>query len=154
MFFIWICNITYYVCFDSNFSLKQGDGNWKSKSMIDQIWSNAPNKLVHNDIILNVEIRDYVTLYVIMTVKKERYETRYKYEGDKRNIGITKYMQEFDELPRGVVFRFYEPDNEIFTPSKRITDSKDQHAPPYQVKLSLPIAQDGRPIYRPNSKRI
>ena len=63
-------------------------------------------------------------------------------------------MQEFDELPRGVVFRFYEPDNEIFTPSKRITDSKDQHAPPYQVKLSLPIAQDGRPIYRPNSKRI
>ena len=42
----------------------------KDKSLIDDICSNVPKKLIHNDVIYTDEINDHVTPFVIVNIKK------------------------------------------------------------------------------------
>ena len=42
----------------------------KDKSLIDNICSNVPKKLIHNDVIYTDEISDHVTRFVIVNIKK------------------------------------------------------------------------------------
>ena len=42
----------------------------KDKSLIDNICSNVPKKLIHNDVIYTDEINDHVTPFIIVNIKK------------------------------------------------------------------------------------
>ena len=60
----------------------------KNKSLIDQIFSNIPNKLVQTNVIVTEKISDHGTPYVIVNIRKERYEPRYKYIRDGRRLTL------------------------------------------------------------------
>lgn len=53
----------------------------KQKSLIDHISSNT-NKIIHRDVINTDEISDHDTPFVILNIKKERFEKRDKYTYD------------------------------------------------------------------------
>ena len=58
----------------------------KSKTLTDHIVTNIPNKLVLTDVLKTDEISDHSTPYVIMNVKKEKFEPRYKFIRDEKNF--------------------------------------------------------------------
>ena len=69
----------------------------KGKSLIDQICSNIPNKLVHTIVILTDEISVHDTRYVTVNIKKEQYEPRYKYIRHERKTDVKNCS--LDERP-------------------------------------------------------
>ena len=112
----------------------------KENSLIDHICSNISNKLAHTNVILTDEISDHDTSYVIVNIKKERYEPRYKYIRNERKTGTEDYIQDFSKLPLSIVFGFDDPDNQTLTLNMLITDSIDENVPTHRVKLTRPIA--------------
>ena len=78
----------------------------KCKSLIDHICSNVPKKLIHNDVIYTDEISDHDTPFVILNIKKERYEPRYKYIRDERKVDMNQYVNDLSKLPVSLVYGF------------------------------------------------
>ena len=112
----------------------------KSKSLIGHICSNVPNKLIYNDIIYTDEIGDDDTPFVILNIKKKRYEPRYKYIRDERKVDMNQYVNDFSKLPLSLVYGLEEPEDPISTLNKDFTDCLESHAPTGRVKLTRPIA--------------
>ena len=110
------------------------------KSLIDHICSNVPNKLIHKHIRYTDEISDHNTPFVILNIKKERYEPRYKYIRDERKVDMNQYVNDFNKLPLSLVYGFEEPEDQISTLNKLFTDCLESHAPTRRVKLTRPIA--------------
>ena len=112
----------------------------KGKSLNHHICSNVPNKLIHNHVTYTNEISDHDTPFVILNIKKERYEPRYKYIRDERQVDMNQYVNDFSKLPLSLVYGFEEPEDQISTLNKLLTDCLESHAPTRRVKLSRPIA--------------
>ena len=73
----------------------------KSKSLIDYVCTNVPNKLIKNDVIYTNEISDGDTPFVILiNIKKEHYELCYKHIRDKRKVDMNQYVNDFIRVQR------------------------------------------------------
>ena len=105
-----------------NFSLKQHvtKPTRKGKTFIDHISSNVSTKLIHCNVISTDEISDHDEPYAIFSIKKERFEKRYKYVRDEKNLGMNKYILEFKQLPTSLVYAFYELDDKISVLNKLV----------------------------------
>ena len=55
--------------------------------------------MIHNDAIYTDEISYHDTPFVILNIKKERYEPRYKYIRDERKVDMNQYVNDFSKLP-------------------------------------------------------
>ena len=95
----------------------------KDKSLIDNICSNVPKKLIHNDVIYTDEISDHDTPFVILNIKKERYEPRYKYIRDERKVDMNQYVNDFSKLPLSLVYGFEVPEGQKLNLNKLFIDS-------------------------------
>ena len=94
----------------------------KGKTLIDHINSNIPSKIIHRDVIHADEISDHDMPYVIVNIKKERYEPRYKFIRNEKNFDIDSYKSDFKHLPLSTVFSFDDPNDQVSILNKLISD--------------------------------
>ena len=87
------------------------------------------NKLLHTDVLMTDEISDYDTPYGIFNIKKERYEPRYKYIRNEKDLSMNDYFADFKLLPTSLVFGFDDPNDQIAMLNKLITDCTADDAP-------------------------
>lgn len=122
------------------FSLKQHvtKATRKGKNLIDHISSNIQNKLIKCDVIPTDEISDHDCPYTIFNIKKERFEPKYKYIRNEKNLDINSFVKDFVQLP--LVYSFDDPEDQISVMNNLITNSINEHAPIRKVKFSRPPA--------------
>ena len=113
----------------------------KSKTLIDHVISNIPNKVIHTDVINTDEISDHDMPYAIINVKKQRYEPCYKYIRDEKKLDMNEYVTDFCQIPFQLVYAFDDPGDQIDILNKLILDCIEQHAPLKKVKITRPITQ-------------
>ena len=77
-----------------SFSLRQHitSSTRKSKALIDHVISTIPDRVIHHDVLNTEEISDDDTPYVILNIKKDKYEPRYKFIHNKKSLAMAKYM--------------------------------------------------------------
>ena len=85
----------------------------ESQTLIDHIITNIPNEVVLTDVLKTDEISDHSTPYVIMNVKKEKFEPRYKFIRDVKNFKQNDFNQDFSQLPFNVTFAFDDPEDKL-----------------------------------------
>ena len=78
--------------------------------------------------------------YVILNVKKERYEQRYKYICREKDIDIKLYVSDFRELSLNLVYAFDETDDQVTILNKLIIDCIEKYAPVKRIRLNRPVA--------------
>ena len=100
--------------------------------------------MIHNDVIYTDEISYHDTPFVILNIKKERYEPRYKYIRDERKVDMNQYVNDCSKLPlkrkRRRNGRNEETEDQISILNNPFSDCSDSHAPILRRKLTCPIA--------------
>ena len=112
----------------------------KNTTLVDHICSNMNKKLLHTDVLMTDEISDHDTPYGIFNIKKERYEPRYKYIRNEKDLNMNDYFADFKLLPTNLVFGFDDPNDQIAMLNKLITDCIADHTPIKKVKFTRPTA--------------
>ena len=72
----------------------------KNKTLIDHIISNMNNKLLHTDVLMTDEISDHDTPFGILNIKEQRYEPRYKYIKNEKDLNMNDYVADFKLLKK------------------------------------------------------
>ena len=85
------------------------------------------------------EISDHDTPFVILNIKKERYEPRYKYIRDERKVDMNQYVNDLSKLPVSLVYGFWEREDQISILNKLLSDCLEIHALTGRVELTHPI---------------
>ena len=98
------------------------------------------NKLHHTDVLMIDEISDRDTPYGIFNIKKERYEPRYRYVRNEKNLNMNDHVADFKLLPTSILFSFDDPIYQIANLNKLITDCIADHATIKKVKFTRPPA--------------
>ena len=86
------------------------------------------------------EISDHDTSYGIFNIKKERYQPRYKYIRNEKDLNMNDYVADFKLLPTSLVFGFDDPNDQIAMLNKLITDCIADHALIKKIKFTRPPA--------------
>ena len=69
------------------------------KTLINQIITNILEKLIHQNVVLADEIGNHDLPYVILNIRKQKFEKRYKYIRDKKRFDLSKYQKDFSMIP-------------------------------------------------------
>ena len=85
------------------------------------------------------EISDHNTPFVILNIKKERYEPRYKYISDERKVDMNQYVNDLSKLPVSLVYGFWEWEDQISILNKFLSDCLESHTLTGWVELNHPI---------------
>ena len=112
----------------------------KGKTLIDHISSNISIKLIHCNVISTDEISDHDEPYAVFNIKKERFQKRYKYVRDEKNLDMNKYILDFKQLPTSLVYAFDEPDDKNSVLNKLVNQCISEHAPIKRTKFTRPPA--------------
>ena len=108
----------------------------KGKTLIGNISFNFSTKLIHCNVISTDEISDHVEAYAIFSIKKERFQKRYKYVRDEKNLDMNKYILDFKQLSTRLVYAFDEPDDKISVLNKLLNQCISEHIPMTRVKFT------------------
>jgi len=112
----------------------------KGKTLIDHLITNIPNKVNHNDVLPTDKISDHDTPYILVNIKKERFEPRYKFIRDDKNLDMNSYINDISSLPLNTVYAFDDPEDQIDILNHLILQCIENHAPLKRVKLTHPVA--------------
>ena len=96
------------------------------------------NKLLHTDVLMTNEISDHDTPYGIFNIKKECYESRYKYVRNEKDLNMNDYVADFKLLPTNIIFGSDNPNDQIAMFNKLITDCIADHALIKKIKFTRP----------------
>ena len=70
-----------------------------------------PNSVIHHDIVHTEETRDHEVPHVIFSIKKEKYQPRYKFLQSKKFLDMNRYTSEFQQLTLNLVYSFDDPED-------------------------------------------
>ena len=84
------------------------------KTLIDHIITNIPEKLIYQNVVLADEIGDHDLLYVILNIRKQKFEKHYKYIRDEKCFDLSQYQKDFSQIPMSVVDTFDDPIEQPF----------------------------------------
>ena len=101
----------------------------KDKALNDHINSNTSTKLINCNVISTDEISDHDEPYAIFNIKKERFQKRYKYVRDQKNLDMNKHILALKQLPTSLVYAFDEPDDKTSVLNKLVNQCISEHAP-------------------------
>ena len=125
----------------SSFDLSQHiDKPTRNDSLIDHVISNIPSKVIHQNVLPCDEISDHDAPYVIMNIRKEKFEKRYKYIRDEKQLNLNSFVTDFSRIPFSVIDVFDDPEDQLYMINSLITKCIDIHAPLKRVKLTRPPA--------------
>jgi len=94
----------------------------------------------HNDVLPTDKISDHDTPYILVNIKKERFEPRYKFIRDDKNLDMNSYINDISSLPLNTVYAFDDPEDQIDILNHLILQCIENHAPLKRVKLTHPVA--------------
>ena len=122
------------------FELKQhiSQPTRKGKTLIDHISSNIASNTA--SVIPADEISDHDLTYAILNIRKQKFETRYKWMRNEKSVDMTKYRFDFCQLPLSTVYAFDDPDDQINVLNQLVVNCINRHAPLRRVKLTRPPA--------------
>ena len=110
----------------------------KGKTLIDHISSNIATNTA--SVIPADEISDHDLTYAILNVRKQKFESRYKWVRNKKTTDMDAYKKDFEQLPLNLIYAFEDPDDQLHTLTKLVADCINQHAPLRRIKLTRPPA--------------
>ena len=110
------------------------------KSSIDHIITNIPDKVQHTDVIPCKTISDHDCPYILINIKGETFRPRYKYIRNYKNFDLTKYMNEFSQLPINIVYAVSDPVEKLDIFNSLICECINNHAPLVRSKITRPPA--------------
>ena len=112
----------------------------ENKTLINHISSNMDNKLLHTDVLMTDEISDHATPYGIFNIKKKRYEPRYKYVRNEKDLNINDRVSYFKLFPTSIVFGFDDPNDQIAMLNKLVTDCIADLVPIKKIQIYMSIS--------------
>ena len=98
------------------------------KPLIDHVITNIPEKLIHQNVVLADEIGDHDLSYVILNIRKQKFENRYKYIRDEKRFDLSKYQKDFSQIPMSVANTFNDPNDQLYMLHELTLSSINQHA--------------------------
>ena len=108
------------------------------KTFIDHIITNILEKLIHQNVVLADEIGDHDLPYVILNIRKQKFEKRYKYIRDEKRFDLPKYRKDFSQIPMSVVDTLDDPNDQLYMLNELTLSCINQHAPLRRVKRTRP----------------
>ena len=99
------------------------------KTLIDHIITNIPKKIGDHDL-----------PYVILNIRKQKFDKRYQYIRDEKRFDFSKYQKDFSQIPMSVVDIFDDPNDQLYMLNEFSLSCINQHAPLRRVKLTRPPA--------------
>ena len=81
------------------------------KTLIDHTITNIPEKLINQNVILPDKIGDHDLPYVILNIRKRKFEKRYEYIRDEKRFDLSKYQKDFSQISMRVVDTFDDPND-------------------------------------------
>ena len=91
------------------------------KSLIDHISTNIPKKVICENVIPCETISDHDAPFVVLNIKKQKFQPRYKFVRDEKSFNLENYFKDFSQLPLSTVYSFDDPDDQVETLNKLIT---------------------------------
>ena len=73
---------------------------------------------------------------MVLNIKKQKFQPRYKFVRDEKSFNLENYLKEFSQLPLSTVYSFDDPDDQVETINKLITDCLSRHAPIKRTKFT------------------
>ena len=77
---------------------------------------------------------------MVLNIKKQKFQPRYKFVRDEKSFNLENYLKDFSQLPLSTVYSFDDPDDQVETLNKLITDCLSRHAPIKRTKFTRPPA--------------
>ena len=96
--------------------------------MTGHVISTTPNGVIDHDTLHTEEISNHDAPYVIFNIKKEKYQPRYK------------FIRNEKQLPLNLVYSFDDPEDQVSSFNKFVVDFINTHAPIRKVKLTRLVA--------------
>ena len=112
----------------------------KDRTLIDHISTNLPEKVIHQNVIKTDEISDHDLGYIIMNIRKQRFEPRYKVIRDEKRFSMNDYVNDFSHLPFNIVYAVDDPNDQVSMLQHLISDCLSRHAPLKRIKFTRPTA--------------
>ena len=92
--------------------------------------------MIHCNVVSTDVISDHDGPYAIFSIKKGRFQKRYKYVQHEKNLDMNKHILDFKQLPTSLVYVFDEPDDKISILNKLVNQCTSEHAPIKQTKFT------------------
>ena len=102
--------------------------------------SNIPDKLVHQDVIPADDISDHDLPYVILNIRKQRFEPRFKYIRNEKELNMDTYIQDISKTPFSVVYGIDDPNDKLSIFNELILNCVNGNAPLTRTKFTRPPA--------------
>lgn len=100
-----------------------------SRTLIDHLISNDPQKISHTDVLPCPSISDHDAVYATVNVRVKNYLPRHKFIRNMKNFEENAYQQDFSTLPLSVVYGLESIDDKVSVLNSLITECIDRHAP-------------------------
>ena len=110
------------------------------KTLIDHIITNIREKLIHQNVVLADEIDDHNLPYVILNIRKQKFEKYYKCIRDEKRFELSKHQKDFSQIPMSVADIFDNPNDQLYMLNELTLSCINQHTPLRCVKLTRPPA--------------
>ena len=78
--------------------------------------------------------------YVILNIRKRKFEKRYKYIRDEKCFDLPKHQKDFSQIPMRVADTFDDPNDQLYMLNELTLSCINQHLPHRRVKLTRPPA--------------
>ena len=116
------------------------NGVMKGAKLYDHISTNIPSNPVCEIVVPTDEISDHDMPFAVLQIKKKKFEPRYKFIRDEKNLNMNSYINDFKQLPLSAVYALDDPDDQLSILNQLITESIANHAPLKRTKFTRPPA--------------
>jgi hypothetical protein len=111
-----------------------------SKTLIDHIISNIPNRVTHTGVLPCPTISDHDAPYACINVRITRFEPRFKMIRSERQFDEKAFLEDVAALPLNLVYSVDDEDEKLEIFNNLLKSSIDRHAPLRKVKITRPPA--------------
>ena len=83
---------------------------------------NISKKVIYESVTPCETINNHDAPFVVLNTKKQRVQSRYKFVRDEKSFNLENYINDSSQLPLSTVYSFDDPDDQVETLNKLITD--------------------------------
>ena len=112
----------------------------KNLSLIDHISSNIPDNLIQQGVIPTDEISDHDLPYVVLNIRKQRFEPRFKYIRNEKHLDMNAYLKDVSQIPFSILYGLDDPNEKLSIFNELILNCINEHAPITRTKFTRPPA--------------
>ena len=111
-----------------------------SKTLIDHIVVNFPQNITYTDVIPCSMVGDHDAPFACINVRVPRFQPRFKFLGNEKELDENAFKEDFSVLPLDVVYGLESPDDIVDALNSLMKDCLDRHAFLRRVKVTRPPA--------------